>query len=147
MAYNLPIDWLHLGRGYWHRLSVASNKPLVATDTDQSPLTIQTSIGGNKKPPVTIANNRVIGDSKKPPVTVDTDRVTGIGSNKPPATMDADHYSSSVINDAKMATWEFTESNHGYYSYIHLLLQSMRSHDKFHIQGGLCIYVANNQSQ
>ena len=58
-------------------VSKLSNKPLVAIDSDQSPMSMQTSIGGSKKPPVTIATNRVIGGSKKPPVTVDTDRVTG----------------------------------------------------------------------
>ena len=34
------------------------------------------SIGGSKKPSVTIATNRMIGGSNKPPVTVDTDHVT-----------------------------------------------------------------------
>ena len=65
-------------------------------DTDQSPMSIQTSIGGSKKPSVITATNRVIGGSKKPPVTVDTNRMT-VGSNKPPVTMDTDHYSSSVM--------------------------------------------------
>ena len=54
-----------------------NNKPPMTTDTDQSPISIQTSIGGSKKPPVTIATNRVIGGSKKPPVTVDSNHVTG----------------------------------------------------------------------
>ena len=49
----------------------------MTTDIDQSPMSIQTSIGDSKKPAATIATNRVIGGSKKPPVTVDTDRVTG----------------------------------------------------------------------
>ena len=52
-----------------------NNKPPVTTDTNQSPMSIQTSIGGG--PPATIATSRVIGGSKKPPVTVDTYRVTG----------------------------------------------------------------------
>ena len=49
----------------------------MTTDTDQSLMSMQTSIDGSKKPPVTIATNLVIGGSKKPPVTVDTDPVTG----------------------------------------------------------------------
>ena len=59
MAYN--NNWVNniiLAEAieYWHQLLVESNKPPVATDTeldwhlDQSPLIIQTPIGGSKKP-------------------------------------------------------------------------------------------------
>ena len=60
-------------------IPIGGNKPPMTTDTDQSPISIQASIGGSKKPPVTIATNRVIGGNKKPSVTVDIVRVTGIG--------------------------------------------------------------------